>query len=186
MWATDLNIGPSNALASFQLFDFLTAGEFHARQGQYLVHDQEDCDGSTTGMNVEESESGKHWSNAKEQRFFVSCETLQHPGFRALDYGSFFKSCRSAGKVFDMETRTGTTFALLDSPGAGSFGVVSIGATLYDALSDMAHTLEFVHGAAVAAEPSSSSTSAGYVATMSTVKYLAQRLEPMVARCLCE
>ena len=200
LWATDLNIGPSVALAAYQLFDFLTAGAFDARSGSYMIQPVDDTDDMATGhLGSAEDEAGpckavgqlrSHLGDRvaapgeqlPEQRHFVACELLHHPGLPAIDYAAFFRACRGAGKVFDMETRTGTAFALLDSPAAGALGVLSGGSTLFDTVSSMAHTLEFVHRAAVNAAPGSSHHCGSFVAIMTTFRNLAERLKPLVGR----
>lgn len=181
MWATDLNTGPSLALASYQLFDFLAAGEFRPREGRYVVADPEAATSSVTGGLHDGSEPPQGPAAASErQRFFVSCEVLQHSGLAKLDYGAFFKSCRNAGQVFDLEERTGTSFALLDSATAGVVSVVNTGASLFDAISGMARTLEFVGGAASAASPGD--VASRFSGTLTTMRYLAECLQPTVVR----
>jgi hypothetical protein len=178
MWATDLNVGPSLALASYQLFDFLSAGQFFPQHGKYLLNQPDESSSNATGgMNAESSSSqAAHEPYHNRQRFFVACELLQHPGLQNLDFGSFFRSCRAANKVFDMEERTGTTFALLDKPAAETIGVLSSGATLYDSVSQMARTLDFLQSSVLAASPGSSSPA--FTATSTTLHYLTDCLRP--------
>ena len=182
MWATDLNPGLSLALASFQLFDFMAAGEFRARDGRYVVTDPDAAASSVTGgLQSESAPRQQDPATASEHnRFYVSCEVLHHAGLAKLDYGAFFQSCRHAGKVFDLEERTGTSFALLDSAAAGVLSVVNTGASLFDAISGMAHTLEFVSAACSAASPGEGA--AKFLGTMATMRYLADCLQPTVVR----
>ena len=55
MSATSITSGPSAALATFQLFDFLTAGEFAPREGAYRLLEStnsgEEC-ASSAGMHM--------------------------------------------------------------------------------------------------------------------------------------
>lgn len=180
MWATDLNVGPSLALASYQLFDFLSAGRFFPRQGQYLLSEPEENDSNATkGMNAESSSSvaaAQELPSPNRQRFFVSCELLHHPGLQKLDYGTFFHSCLTANKVFNMEERAGTTFALLDKPAAETIGVLTSGGTLYESIREMARTLDFLQASLLAASPSSRSTA--FTATAATFSYLTDCLQP--------
>jgi hypothetical protein len=202
MIATGVSVGPSAALAAFQLFDFLVAGEFRPRQGLYTITAQQHGDASghaadldaasMAGMNngaggLETTRGHRQAEDGggdkqEETRFFVSCELLRHPGLKALDYGSLFCACRGARKVFDMETRTGTSFAVPDTAAAGALGVVSTGATLCDAFSDLAHTLEFVHRAALHADPGAAEACGEYQRTMGAVCFVAERLQALVHR----
>lgn len=189
MWGTDINLGPSNALASFQLFDFLAAGEFHARNGNYTVSDDTSSltAPSTAGLNYEESvisQPANKGVTFKLQRFFVSCEHLYHPGLAALEYAHMFQSCRSAGRVFDMEDRTGTAFSLLDSATASVLSIVSVGYTLHAALMDMAATLEYLDTLTQQAAPQHVHAASEYRNTSSTLRYLADRLQPLVGKAL--
>lgn len=186
LWGTDLTAGPTAAVAAFQLFDFLAAGTFHPRRGQYLVTDA--LPAADTGsvsealhLHAPSSTADGVASNA-EARFFVSCDSLRHPGFPGVDYGAFFRACRAAGKVFDLETRTGTSFSLMDTPRCGAIGALSVAPTLFDAVSDMAHTLEFIHATACAASPGAEEPAQGLLATLSTLRFLAERLAPTVLR----
>lgn len=124
MWATELYPFPTLSLASYQLFDFLTAGEFDARMGAYLVPDDDESECSFEDKIRKESaenvvhdggievEAQRDTTTAGEtsrqdsimqRRFFVSIDGVTHPLLRKLQYASFFHSCRVHGMCFDMQ-----------------------------------------------------------------------------------
>lgn len=78
MWATDLSVGPSLALASFQLFDFLSAGDFAPRSGVYAVHNGSSTASSTGDIGPDslnnEAVMNSHIHVA--ERCYVSCEMV--------------------------------------------------------------------------------------------------------------
>jgi hypothetical protein len=185
MWAVDLNAGPAASLASFQLFDFLTVGAFEPRKGIYSMADR-DHGSSITGRLQSAGPSDEICSQDSsaspiERRHFVSCELLSHPGFQTMEYGPFFRACRGSGLVFDMERRMGTAFTVMDHPAAGVLGMLHSGATLYDALAGMANALEHVDKTADGWAPSGGPAACALRDTLSTLRYLCERLRPLVS-----
>lgn len=131
MWATELYPFPTLSLASYLLFDFLTAGEFDARIGAYLVPDDDESECSFEDKIRKESPQEVHDGGTVEaepcydivdstvatgevsrqtpimqRRYFVSIDGVTHPLLRKLQYASFFHSCRVHGMCFDMQVRT--------------------------------------------------------------------------------
>lgn len=58
MWATHIHVGPTPALAAFQLFDFLAAGDFAPRQGRYTLPPPEAADDDDEGSSLDTSLAG--------------------------------------------------------------------------------------------------------------------------------
>lgn len=56
----------------------------------------------------------KDQNNFFEQRNFMYCRFLHHPGLAAIQYKTFFHMCRLESISFDMEKRSGSTFVLSD------------------------------------------------------------------------
>ena len=55
--------------------------------------------------------SGPH-RDRSEQRSFMYCKYLHHPGLASIQYKSFFHTCRLESISFDLERRQGATFML--------------------------------------------------------------------------
>jgi hypothetical protein len=82
---------------SFQLFDFLSAGEVDLRQGSYFVPDDE------------MSEDHQDPTGASfQRRCFTTVDFLCHRGLSNIQYSGFFNQCRLNGLAFDMQDRLGT------------------------------------------------------------------------------
>lgn len=154
MWATDISVGPSPALAAFQLFDFLAAGDFDARRGVYALPNDTASTADTptgplrmptaAGSTPDSSDHGSDgcsatsapplgpetppaWSAVSDgaaPRHYVSCELLQHPLLPAVGYEPLLRAFRVAGAGFDVATRTGAALSLTDSAAAGTVGAV--------------------------------------------------------------
>ena len=90
MWATDLSVGPSLALASFQLFDFLSAGDFAARSGIYAVNSGSSTASSTGDLGPDSLNNEAAMNNHVhvDERCYVSCEMVsiqeQSVGFEGV------------------------------------------------------------------------------------------------------
>jgi hypothetical protein len=183
MWATDINVGPGPSLAAFQLFDFLAAGAFKPRSGVYVVGE-----GSVTvptgGLNSSEPSDGRPGSGSvdlaavgvAQERCFVSCDLLRHPGIASMDYGGFFNACKAVGLAFDMDTRTGTAILVIDGSSCGAMGIVCVGESHCAAMAMLKNALELLDSSAVAAAPDSRVLAGSFRATLSTITFLAERL----------
>ena len=95
-----------------------------------------------------------------------------------MDFGAFFRACRSAGHAFDMTHRTGAAFAVPDTPAAAALSVLHCGKTAADAAQGLARALEFVHGAALHAGPKFADDCADFVAGLEAVRAFAERVAP--------
>ncbi|GMH38300.1 hypothetical protein BSKO_06184 [Bryopsis sp. KO-2023] len=170
MWATNLSPYPTLALTSFQLFDFLTAGEFDPKIGAYLIPDDEESEASfeeklrrelavergdgdgdrdrnpeyIDGL-VKESESPVSESTL-QRRFYVSLDRLAHPLLQKLQYASFFHCCRVHGMCFDMQDRIGTAFNVADGFATGVLGVLCVGLSPFEAFNELSDVLDFISG----------------------------------------
>jgi hypothetical protein len=181
MWATDLAVGPSLALASFQLFDFLAAGEFAAREGIYTV--QSGASSATSTGDLRPDSAGNEGALPTHahlaERCFVSCETLQ-----LEDAGTGFENVLAAtsavGAGFDMAVRCGAVLSVYDRLRAGCLGIVAVGGSHAGAMAAMVRALEVLLATA-AASPTHARTSSLH-GLLSSLKFLASRLDPLSRR----
>lgn len=110
MWATDLSVGPSLALAAFQLFDFLSAGDFAPRSGIYSVSSGSSTASSTGDLGPDSlnNEAAMNDHVHVEERCYVSCEMVaiqdQSVGFEGVLQVPFFsKPCCCYIFSFDVD-----------------------------------------------------------------------------------
>jgi len=55
------------------------------------------------------------------------CPLVVHSGLASIQYRTFFQSCRAKGISYDLETKSGTTFVLLDALQTGALGIITMG-----------------------------------------------------------
>jgi len=55
------------------------------------------------------------------------CPFIYHSGLSNIQYKTFFHLCRMKGISYDLESKAGTTFILLDSLQTGIMGVITMG-----------------------------------------------------------
>jgi hypothetical protein len=72
------------------------------------------------------------------------CKFIAHPGLAKIQYKSFFHMCRLQSISFDLESRKGTTFMLLDCLQSGVIALMTISEDRRDTLSMMADVFKFI------------------------------------------
>lgn len=136
--AIDIDHSMTDFTVISQFFDLLVEGYLDPFTGDYIVM-QRDYDAiekaqqmnATMGSMRSSKQSLKSGDNmsqthksaemfdqlemVKEPRGFIFMNYLHHPGLSTLQYKTFFHMCRLEQISFDMEKRTGTTFALYDT-----------------------------------------------------------------------
>jgi len=63
----------------------------------------------------------------EEERFYTCINYLYQPHLATVPFGSFFNLCRMRGLHFDIRSRVGTAFQLLDSLASGTIGLICVG-----------------------------------------------------------
>lgn len=83
-------------------------------------------------------------NNFFEQRNFMYCRYLHHPGLAAIQYKTFFHMCRLESISFDMEKRSGSTFVLSDCLQSGVIAMLTIGVHRRVTVNFMVEALNFI------------------------------------------
>ena len=83
-------------------------------------------------------------NNFFEQRNFMYCRFLNHPGLSAIQYKTFFHMCRLESISFDMEKRSGSTFVLSDCLQSGVIAMLTIGVHRKVTVNFMVEALNFI------------------------------------------
>uniref|UniRef100_A0A7S4HAW2 IQCH-like ATP-grasp domain-containing protein n=1 Tax=Guillardia theta TaxID=55529 RepID=A0A7S4HAW2_GUITH len=123
LWAVDLNIGMHDTAVSFELFRFLTGGNFNPLLGEFMA--------DVEGENMEES---SEINMEGQRRCYAVCDPLYHPNIANVQYNVFFNLCRLKGIHFDLEEKVGTAFMLVDSFAAGFLALLCVGSKASSAL----------------------------------------------------
>lgn len=127
MWATDLSAGPSLALAAFQLFDFLSAGDFAPRSGIYAVNSGTSSASSTgdLGPDSVNNEGSMNDHVHVAERCYVSCEMVaiqdQSVGFEGVLQVYICKQAISLGILFPLGEGIVSTLFLCSEEVKGGF-----------------------------------------------------------------
>jgi IQ domain-containing protein H len=126
-WAIDLNCGLTDYATSCAFFDFLMEGKLDQFTGKYTIDNNpfnandsvsSAHSGVTGGSSKMSSGSkvnkrhghstsgiGREAKDTTEQRCFMYCKYLHHPGLASIQYKSFFHMCRLESISFDLERR---------------------------------------------------------------------------------
>jgi len=79
-----------------------------------------------------------------EQRSFMYCKYLHHPGLSKIQYKSFFHMCRLQSISFDLESRKGTAFMLQDCLQSGVIAMMTISEERKESLAMMVEAFKFL------------------------------------------
>lgn len=79
-----------------------------------------------------------------ENRCFMYCKYLAHPGLSKIQYKSFFHMCRLQSISFDLESRKGTAFMLQDCLQSGVIAMMTIAEERKESLAMMNDAFKFL------------------------------------------
>lgn len=133
-WGIDINCWLTDYAATCIFFDFLMDGRLDNQTGTYTIDQNND---------KMQQHAGER-STKLEQRSYVYCKYLNHPGLSTIQYKTFFHMCRVESVSFDLERRQGTTFILCDSLQSAVLSVLSIGSSAAESLKIMTDALNFI------------------------------------------
>ncbi|CAF0827492.1 unnamed protein product [Adineta ricciae] len=140
VWAVDLSIGYSEHLALYRMTRFITTGHFDPQTHSFTVKVKQ------------VKQRMRNWqTDAPEQhiveknRFAVWTSRLYHSNLPVLQLSVFFQICRAHGVGFDIRERQGSIFALLESERHENLGMVAIGDSLQNTLSNFAYNLNSIN-----------------------------------------
>lgn len=86
----------------------------------------------------------EHKRDFSEQRSFMYCKYLHHPGISKIQYKAFFHMCRLQSISFDLESRKGTAFMLQDCLQSGVLAMMTIAEERKEALAMMCEAFKFI------------------------------------------
>lgn len=92
------------------------------------------------------------------------------------------QACGALGAGFDMATRCGVAFSVFDRLRAGALGVLGAGRSHSEAMHTMVRALEVVHATLYAACASKTMRATALQSLLSSLKFLASRLDPLAPR----
>ena len=119
-WAVGLDCYLNHFTTGFFYFDFLMKGKLDEINGKYNL------------------------LTANNERSFLYCPFLYHPGLSNIQYKTFFHMCRIENISFDLERKIGSSFVLLDSLQTGVVGLLAVAENETEGLRFMSEALKFL------------------------------------------
>lgn len=149
LWAVDLNLRMTSTQASFNLFHFLMQGRYHklgseenpnVRYTMRLRDDKKKAFTKSDGLSARPASQRDY----EKERFYSVVNYVYQPNLATIQFGSFFNLCRMKGISFDLGSKTGTVFIMLDSLASGTIGIMSIADTHHSGLRTLNMGLSFL------------------------------------------
>ena len=119
-WAVGLDCFLNHYTTGFFYFDFLMKGKMDEINGKY------------------------HLLPENNERTFIYCPFLHHPGLSNIQYKTFFHMCRIENISFDLERKIGSSFVLLDSLQTGVVGLLAVAENDTETLRFVSEALKFL------------------------------------------
>lgn len=119
-WAIGLDCYLNHYTTGYFYFDFLMGGKMDSINGKY------------------------HLIAGNNERTFIYCPFLHHPGLSNIQYKTFFHMCRIDNISFDLERKIGSSFMLLDSLQSGVVGLLAVAENETETLRFMCEALKFL------------------------------------------
>lgn len=162
-WAVDISLELTDQAAISYFFDMLMEGHLDPQTGEYTVRWEREIEDANlidkqidSAMNQNDAEQiaespttptkqlAQSLAMASEQRGFMFCNFLHHPGFGKIQYKTLFHMCRLESISFDMENKQGSTFCLYDTLPSAVIGMLTIGVHRKAAVQFMQDALTFI------------------------------------------
>ncbi|KAL0480912.1 hypothetical protein AKO1_011189 [Acrasis kona] len=124
LWGIDINLNLTNSSLFHQVFDHISGGVMDQHTGQYV---------SRNGGSL-------------LKKSYVYSGLMRHEQFKTWRHSAFFSLCRQKGISFDMSTKTGCLFHLVDSLSRGLIGIICLGKTPTEAIVLFADVINFITG----------------------------------------
>lgn len=118
MWAVDFDLYWTTNSCMHQWVMLLTNATFDAETGRCVM------------PSVETQSSSSSVSSTTSPLTYVYSGLVYNSYIGAIRHTTFFSHCRQCGLSFDVKTRTGLAFHLVDTLLKGCFGAVSIGTSM--------------------------------------------------------
>ncbi|CAF3362603.1 unnamed protein product [Rotaria socialis] len=140
VWTIDLSIGYSEHVSLYRIMRFVTTGDFDPQTHSFTVKVKQ------AKQRVRHWQTGApEYITVEKNRFAVWSARLHHSNLSVLHYSVFFQMCRAHGVGFDVRDKQGTVFELLECQRHENIGMITIGDTLQNTLSNFAYNLNAIN-----------------------------------------
>ncbi|CUI15395.1 IQ calmodulin-binding protein, putative [Bodo saltans] len=124
LWAVDFDLYWTTNSCMHQWVMLLTGATFDAESGRCLMPQ------APTSSTISDTASASSVGGSYVPLTYVYSGLVYNSYIGAIRHTTFFSHCRQAGLSFDVKTRTGLAFHLVDTLLKGCFGAVAIGASM--------------------------------------------------------
>ncbi|CAF2899332.1 unnamed protein product [Rotaria sp. Silwood2] len=139
IWVVDLSIGYSEHVSLSRVTRFVTTGHFDPQTHLFTTK-------------VKQAKRLRNWQGSapeyntvERNRYAVWSSRLHHSNLSVLHYSVFFQMCRAHGVGFDIREQQGSVFTLLECDRHENIGMITIGDTLQNTLSNFAYNLNAIN-----------------------------------------
>lgn len=120
MWAVDFDLHLTNNSCMHNWVTLLTGAQFNAQTGKCLLPTLQASSSSSSSVTAPSSDGGQPLT-------YIYSGLVYNPYIGAIRHAAFFSQCRQRGLSFDVQTRCGVAFHLVDTLLRGCFGAIAIG-----------------------------------------------------------
>jgi hypothetical protein len=154
VWATGMKISPSDFLYMVKLLEFSTNTHLDAANATLQVeiqalerqtHEVQIAPNRNLGSQITRKTTTMEKVIKKQDRFAVISTQLLHTNLAILHYTVFFQMCRAHAIGWDVRSKIGTLFTLLDTVKRENIGMIYCGHNLRDAIYNFARGLHVIH-----------------------------------------
>lgn len=153
LWAVDLDLYLTNNSCIHTWVQFLTGASYDAETGLCLLpqaaggpsgghHGSNNAPSYASLSSASSTPTNHH--GGQQQLHYVYSGLIYNPYIGGIRHAAFFGLCRQRGLSFDIVTRTGVAFHLVDTLLKGCFGVISIGTSLAQCVPRLVETQQLL------------------------------------------
>eukprot|EP00794_Sanderia_malayensis_P009883 gene9883-10893_t len=145
VWPVGLHLYYSSCLSTFQVLRHVSEGEFSFRNSSFNVPVVVKKIRSAYRRRRRKDTEDEKEKVEERTRFAVMSSDLFHENLKSVQSNVLFQLCKSHGIGYDIKTKLGTIFTIIDQLQKDSFGILVIGENMQEALSSFALNLSLIH-----------------------------------------
>eukprot|EP00795_Rhopilema_esculentum_P006132 gene6132-11522_t len=145
LWPVGLDLSYSASHSTFQVLKHVTRGVYNFSSNSLTVPVLTKKERSPYRRSRRKSAEKYNEKTEEESRFAVYSTVLKHENLRSVQSSVLFQLCKSHGIGYDIKAKLGTVFTLIDQLHKDSFGIITVGESMQQALSSFALNLSLIH-----------------------------------------
>jgi len=145
VWPIGLGLSYGISNSSYQILCHVTKGAFDFDSNAYTAPVLSRAPRTPHRSGRRKTAKVNEEKSTLEGRYAVFSHVLQHESLRSVQSSVLFQLCKSHGIGFDVKAKLGTLFTVIDQFHKDSFGILTIGRSMQEALSSFALNLSLIH-----------------------------------------